>query len=333
MGLVAETATSFPGNTGVLPADCAKLPEILRLNGYSTAHFGKSHEVAVWEISPSGPLTRWPTLSGFDKFYGFLGGETNQWSPAIYDGVTPVDNPRKGDPHYHFMKDMTDQAIKWIRAQQSLTPDKPFFVYFVPGAVHAPHHVPESYIDKHRGRFDAGWDAIRKQIFEKQKQLGVIPPDAKLADKPKGIKDWDDLSAEERKLFAHQAAVFAAYLDMADAEIGRLIDTIQSLGELDNTLIIYITGDNGTSPEGGMNGRFNEMTYFNGVEEKIEDLLKHVNEWGGPSTYPHMAAGWAVCFDSPFTWTKQIASNYGGTRQGLVVHWPARIKAKGELRK
>ncbi|MEO8495482.1 MAG: arylsulfatase [Planctomycetota bacterium] len=332
MGSITETATAFPGNTGVLPADCAKLPEILRLNGYSTAHFGKCHEVAAWEISPSGPLTRWPTLSGFDKFYGFLGGETNQWSPAIYDGVTPVDNPTKGDPNYHFMNDMTTQAINWIRAQQSLTPEKPFFTYFVPGATHAPHHVPKSYIEKQAGKFDAGWDVIRNQIFENQKRLGVIPKDTKLAAKPADIKDWADLSADEQKLFAHQAEVFAAYVEMADIEIGRLVDAIDELGELDNTMIVFIAGDNGTSAEGGMNGMYNEMTYFNGVQEKVEDMLQHLNEWGGPSTYPHMAAGWAVCFDSPFTWTKQVPSNYGGTRQGTVIHWPARIKSQNGLR-
>ncbi|TWT67699.1 Arylsulfatase [Posidoniimonas polymericola] len=332
MGSITEIATSFPGQTGKLPESCAKLPETLRLNGYSTAHFGKCHEVAAWEISPSGPLTRWPTLSGFDKFYGFLGGETNQWSPAIYDGVTPVDDPAKGDPDYHFMNDMTTQAINWVRSQQSLTPDKPFFVYFAPGATHAPHHVPQSYIDKHKGAFDEGWDVIRKRIFENQKRLGVIPADAELADKPKDIKDWDDLSDDERKLFSRQAEVFAAFLDMTDAEIGRLIDAVEKMGELDNTLIVFMAGDNGTSAEGGMIGMYNEMTYFNGVEETVPDMLKHYDEWGGPSTYPHMAAGWAVCFDSPFMWTKQVPANYGGTRQGTVVHWPNGIKAKGELR-
>lgn len=332
MGSITEIATSFPGQTGKLPESCAKLPEVLRLNGYSTAHFGKCHEVAVWEISPSGPLTRWPTMSGFDKFYGFLGGETNQWSPAIYDGVTPVDNPAKGNPDYHFMNDMTTQAINWIRAQQSLTPEKPFFTYFVPGATHAPHHVPDSYIKKHQGKFDVGWDVIRRQIFENQQRLGVIPANAQLVPKPKDIKDWADLSADEKKLFARQAEVFAAYLDMCDFEIGRLIDAIDSIGELENTLIVFIAGDNGTSAEGGMRGMYSEMTYFNGVEEKVSDMLEKYDEWGSPSTYPHMAAGWAVCFDSPFTWTKQVASNYGGTRQGTVIHWPDRIKAKGELR-
>lgn len=332
MSSITEIATSFPGATGMIPHDCAMLPETLRLNGYSTAHFGKDHLTATWETSPSGPLARWPTMRGFDKFYGFLGGETNQWSPSIFDGVTPVDDPTKGDPNYHFMNDMTTKSIEWIRTQQSLTPDKPFFVYFAPGATHAPHHVPQSYIDKYHGKFDEGWDVIRQRIFENQKKLGVIPANTKLAGKPADIKDWATLSADEKKLFARQAEVFAAYVDMADAEIGRLIDAIDELGELDNTLVFYIAGDNGTSAEGGMNGLFNEMTYFNGVEEKVADMLKHLDEWGGPSTYPHMAAGWAVCFDSPFMWTKQVASNYGGTRQGMVTHWPSRIKAKGEVR-
>lgn len=334
MGSITEFATAFPGQTGVLPNSCAKLPEILRLNGYSTAHFGKCHEVAVWEISPSGPLTRWPTQSGFDKFYGFLGGETNQWSPAVYDGVTPVDDPSHGDPNYHFMSDMTTQAIRWIQAQQSLTPDKPFFTYFVPGATHAPHHVPESYIEKYHGAFDAGWDVIRQQIFERQKQLGVIPADADLAPKPADIKDWADLSADEQRLFARQAEVFAGFLDMCDTEIGRLIHAIEELGELDNTMIVFIAGDNGTSAEGGFNGLYNEMTYFNQepAGSSVETMLQHYDDWGSPSTYPHMSAGWAVCLDTPFTWTKQVASNYGGTRQGMVIHWPDRIKAQGELR-
>lgn len=332
MSSITEIATSFPGATGMIPADCAMLPEILRLNGYNTAHFGKDHLTATWETSPSGPLARWPTMRGFDKFYGFLGGETNQWSPAIYDGVTPVDNPAKGDPDYHFMNDMTTQSINWIKNQQSLTPDKPFFVYFAPGAVHAPHHVPKQYIDKYKGKFDEGWDVIRRRIFENQKKLGVIPQGTKLAAKPADIKDWADLSADEKKLFARQAEVYAAYVDMTDTEIGRLVGAIDELGELDDTLIFYIAGDNGTSAEGGMHGLFNEMSYFNGVTESVDDMLEHLDEWGGPTTYPHMSAGWAVCFDSPFAWTKQVASNYGGTRQGMVVHWPKRIKGHGEVR-
>ena len=329
---ITEVATSFPGATGQLPADVASIGTMLRLNGYSTGAFGKWHETAVWEISPSGPLTRWPNLQGFDKFYGFLGGETNQWSPMIYDNLNPVEPPE--DPDYHFMKDMTTQSINWVRFQQSLTPDKPFFIYFTPGAVHAPHHVPKDYIAKYKGKFDAGWDVIRQQIYERQLKTGVIPKNTKLADKPDDIEDWNNLTAKQKKLFARQAEVFAAYVDMADAETGRLIQAIEDLGELDNTLIFYIAGDNGTSAEGMMNGLFNEMTYFNDEPKgsDVDFMLEHYDDWGGPTTYPHMAAGWAVCFDSPFTWTKQVASNYGGTRQGLAVHWPKGIKARGELR-
>jgi arylsulfatase len=329
---IAEVATSFPGATGMLPDDVAGIGEMLSLNGYSTAAFGKWHETAVWEISPSGPMTRWPNHQGFDEFYGFLGGETNQWSPAVYHNQNRVETP--DDPDYHFMNDIATKSVEWIRFQQALTPDKPFFVYFAPGAVHAPHHVPQSYIDKHKGSFDEGWDVIRERIFEQQKQLGVIPGNAKLAAKPADIKDWDDLSADEQKLFARQADVFAAYLDMADHETGRLIQAIEDMGELDNTLIFYIAGDNGTSAEGVMNGLYNEMTYFNNEPKgsDVEFMLQYYDEWGGPTTYPHMAAGWAVAFDSPFTWTKQVASNYGGTRNGMVVHWPDRIQGQGDLR-
>ena len=329
---ITEVATSFPGATGMLPNDVAGIGEMLRLNGYSTAAFGKWHETAVWEISPSGPFARWPNLQGFDEFYGFLGGETNQWAPGLFHNQNRVETP--DDPDYHFMNDMATKSIEWIRFQQALTPDKPFFVYFAPGAVHAPHHVPKSYIDKQKGQFDEGWDVIRERIFEQQKKLGVIPKDTKLAKKPDDIKDWKDLSDKEKKLFARQAEVFAAYLDMTDHETGRVIQAIEDMGELDNTLIFYIAGDNGTSAEGVMNGLYNEMTYFNNEPKgsDIDFMLKHYDNWGDPTTYPHMAAGWAVCFDSPFTWTKQVASNYGGTRNALVVHWPDRIKGKGEMR-
>ena len=329
---ITEVATSFPGATGQLPNDVASIGEILRLNGYSTSAFGKWHETAVWEISPSGPMTRWPNMSGFDEFYGFMGGETNQWSPSIYHNQNPIDTP--DDPDYHFMNDMTTKAINWMRFQQSLTPDKPFLMYFAPGAVHAPHHVPKKYIDQFAGQFDEGWDEIRERIYRRQLELGVIPEGTKLADKPEAIQDWDTLSADEKKLFARQAEVFAGFLHMTDVEIGRLVDAIEEMGELDNTLIFYIAGDNGTSAEGGMNGLYNEMTYFNEEPQgsNVEFMLKYYDEWGSPSTYPHMAAGWAVCFDSPFMWTKQIASNYGGTRQGLTVHWPKGIKSQGELR-
>jgi arylsulfatase A-like enzyme len=329
---ISEVATSFPGATGMLPDDVAGIGEMLRLNGYSTAAFGKWHETAVWEISPSGPMARWPNYQGFDEFYGFMGGETNQWSPAVYHNQNRVETP--DDPDYHFMNDMATKSIEWIRFQQALTPDRPFFVYFAPGAVHAPHHVPQSYIDNWKGKFDEGWDVIRNRIFEQQKKLGVIPKNTKLADKPADIKDWADLSKKEQKLFARQAEVFAAFLEMTDFETGRLIQAIEDMGEMDNTLIIYIAGDNGTSAEGGMEGLYNEMTYFN-QEPKgsdIDFMMQHYDAWGGPTTYPHMAAGWAVAFDSPFMWTKQVASNYGGTRNPLVMRWPDRIKAKGEMR-
>lgn len=329
-GSIAETATTFPGQTGQRPNSVTPVAEMLRLNGYSTAAFGKSHETAAWEVSPSGPTDRWPTRSGFDKFYGFMGGETNQWAPLIYDGMTQVEPSH--DPNYNFMTDMTNQAIKWVQAEKSLTPDKPFFVYFAPGATHAPHHVPKEWIAKYKGKFDQGWDKLREETLARQIKLGVVPPGTKLAPKPEVIKDWNTLSPDEKKLFAHQMEVFAGFGEYADTEIGRLIQAIQETGQLDNTLIFYIVGDNGASAEGGMAGLYNENTYFNGVRETVSDILKHYDELGGPTTYPHYAAGWAVAGDTPFTWTKQVASNYGGTRNGMVIHWPKGITAKGELR-
>jgi len=330
MGSITETATAFPGQTGQRPNSVAPLAEMLRLNGYSTAAFGKSHETAAWELSPSGPTDRWPTRSGFDKFYGFIGGETNQWAPLLYDGMTQVE-PSK-DPNYHFMTDMTNQAIDWVGYQKSLTPDKPFFIYFAPGATHAPHQVPKAWIAKYRGQFDQGWDKLREETLARQKRLGVVPVETKLAPKPAAIKDWAALTPDEKKLFARQMEVFAGFGEYADTEIGRLIKAIEETGQLDNTLIFYIVGDNGASAEGGMVGLYNEMTYFNGVHETVQDILKHYDELGGPTTYPHYAAGWAVAGDTPFTWTKQVASSYGGTRNGMVIHWPKGIRAKGELR-
>ena len=330
MGSITETATAFPGQTGQRPNSVTPLAEMLRLNGYSTAAFGKSHETAAWEVSPSGPTDRWPTRSGFDKFYGFIGGETNQWAPLLYDGMNQVEPSH--DPNYNFMTDMTNHAIDWMQYQKSLTPDKPFFIYFAPGATHAPHHVPKEWIAKYKGKFDQGWDAVREETLARQIKLGVVPPGTKLAPKPEAIKDWATLSPDEKKLFARQMEVFAAFGEYADTEVGRLVKAIESTGELDNTLIFYIVGDNGASAEGGMNGLYNEMTYFNGVTESVQDILKHYDELGGPTTYPHYAAGWAVAGDTPFTWTKQVASSYGGTRNGMVTHWPKGIAAKGELR-
>jgi arylsulfatase A-like enzyme len=330
MGGITEIATAFPGNTGQRPDNVAPLAEMLRLNGYSTAFFGKNHETAAWEVSPSGPTNRWPTRSGFDKFYGFIGGETDQWAPTLYEDMTLI-----GTPHYqgyNFMTDMADHAIAWMKFQKSLTPDKPFFIYFAPGAVHAPHHVPKEWIEKEKGRFDQGWDKMREETLARQIAMGVVPQGTKLAGKPEAIKDWGKLTPDEQKLFARQMEVYAAFCEYCDYEIGRLFDAVGETGQADNTLIFYILGDNGTSAEGGMNGMFNEMTFFNGVQESVQDMLKHYDEWGGPTTYPHMAAGWAVAGDTPFMWTKQIPSNYGGTRNGMIVSWPKRIKAVNQVR-
>lgn len=330
MGFITEMATGLPGGTGEIPAEVAPVAEMLRLNGYSTGAFGKWHETAVWETSISGPFDRWPTRQGFDKFYGFLGGETNQWAPFIYDGTHPVELPE--DSNYHFMNDMTNQAVAWMKFQKAMTPDKPYFMYFAPGATHAPHHVPQSYIDKWKGKFDGGWDAMRQQILDRQIKLGIVPKGTKLAPKPEAIQQWDKLSADEKKLFTRQAETFAGFLDMTDHEIGRLLDAVEATGQADNTMIIFVYGDNGTSAEGGANGMFSEMTYFNGVQESVQDMLKKVDKWGGPETYPHMAAGWAVMFDTPYSWTKQIASDPGGTKVGMAIRWPKGIKANGGLR-
>jgi arylsulfatase A-like enzyme len=330
MGSITETATAFPGQTGQRPNSVAPLAEMLRLNGYSTAAFGKSHETAAWEVSPSGPTDRWPTRSGFDKFYGFIGGEANQWAPGLYEGLNKIETPRS--PNYHLMTDLANQAIKWTNSQKSLTPDKPFFTYFAPGATHAPHHVPKEWIAKYKGKFDQGWDKVREETLARQIKLGVVPEGTKLAPKPEAIKDWAKLSADEKKLFARQMEIFAGFGEYADYEVGRVVQAIEDLGQLDDTLVFYIVGDNGASAEGTMNGLFNEATYFNGVPETVQDILKHYDELGGPNSYGHYAAGWAVAGDTPFTWTKQVAGSYGGTRNGMVVHWPKGIAAKAEIR-
>lgn len=324
-GSIMETATAYPGNTGRIPNRVAPLAEMMRLNGYSTAAFGKWHETAAWETSISGPFDRWPTHQGFDKFYGFIGGETDQWSPLIFDGTKRINPPRTEG--YHFTEDMTNQAINWMKAQQSLTPDKPFFMYFATGATHAPHHVPKDWIEKFHGQFDDGWDAVREASYLRQKEAGIIPANTVLPPRPEDIAAWEDLPDENKTLFRRQAEVFAGFVGHTDHHVGRLIDTIEAIGEMDNTLVFYIAGDNGTSAEGGMVGMFNEMTYFNGVEEKVDDLIKLIDKWGSPDTFPHMSAGWAVAFDSPFKWTKQVASDFGGTRNGMVVHWPDGIDA------
>jgi arylsulfatase len=330
MGFITEMGTGFRGATGEIPNSVAPLAEILRLNGYSTGAFGKWHETAVWETSVSGPFDRWPTRQGFDKFYGFIGGEANQWAPFLHDGVTTVEIPN--DPDYHLMTDMTDNAAAWLKFQKAVTPDKPFFIYFAPGAVHAPHHVPKEWIAKWHGAFDQGWDKIREETLARQIAMGIVPAGTTLAPKADAIKNWDALTEDEQTLFKRQAEVFAAFMEYTDHEIGRLFDSINEIGQLENTLIFYIAGDNGTSGEGGEHGMFNEYTYFNRVPEKVEDMLKLLDKWGGPETYPHMSAGWAVAFNSPFGWMKQVPSDFGGTRNGMVVHWPKGIQSKDGIR-
>jgi arylsulfatase A-like enzyme len=330
MAFITEMATGFPGGTGEIPQNVAPVAEMLRLNGYSTGAFGKWHETATWETSVSGPMDRWPHRQGFDKFYGFFGGETNQWAPFVYDGTHVVELSE--DPNYHFMNDMTNQAIAWMKYQKALTPDKPYFMYFAPGATHAPHHVPQRYIDKWKGKFDAGWDAMRQQILDRQIAKGIVPKGTKLAPKPDAIQNWESLTTDQKKLFTRQAETFAGFLDMTDEEIGRLVNAVEESGQADNTMIIFVYGDNGTSAEGGTNGMYSEMTYFNGVQESVEDMLKKYDKWGSPETYPHMAAGWAVMFDAPYQWTKQMGSDFGGTKVGMAIRWPKGIKANGGVR-
>jgi len=332
VGSVMEIATGFPGNQGQRPDNAKYVAETLRQNGYSTAAFGKWHETAAWEVSVSGPFFRWPTNSGFDKFYGFIGGETNQWDPVIFDGVTKVE--KKDNEDYHFTTDMTDEAIKWVKFQHAMTPDKPFMIYYATGAVHAPHHAPKEWIGKYKGQFDDGWDALREKTLARQKELGVIPENTKLAPKPEDIPDWDKLTDNEKKLFALQMEAFAGFTGHTDNEVGRLVAAIDEMGVLDNTLFIYIMGDNGSSAEGGLTGTYNELIHLNGIfdAETTEGMLEKADLWGGPESFPHYSASWAVATDVPFTWTKQMAADYGGTRNGMVMHWPNGINSKGEIR-
>jgi arylsulfatase A-like enzyme len=332
MGGVTEIATSAPGYSSVRPKSAAPLAETLKLNGYSTAQFGKCHEVPVWETGPMGPFNQWPTGSGFEHFYGFIGGETNQWSPALYKDTVPVDPDP--DPNYHLTVDLTDHAIEWIGQQRVLMPDKPFFVYFAPGATHAPHHVPKEWADKYKGKFDQGWDKLREEIFARQKQLSVVPKDAELTKRPAEIPAWDEMDPKLKPVLAREMEIYAGFLEHLDHHIGRLIDSLEKLQVLDNTLIYLIIGDNGASAEGTINGTFNEQFMLNGAAEveTPEFLLERVNDFGGPKAYNHYAVGWAHAMDTPYQWTKQIASHWGGTRNGTIVHWPKGIRAKGEVR-
>jgi len=335
MGGITEIATSAPGYNSIRPNTAAPLAETLKLNGYSTAQFGKCHEVPVWETSPLGPFDSWPTGGGgFEHFYGFIGGETNQYAPAIYDGTTPVEPDRTPEEGYHFTEDMTDRAIDWIREQRALMPDKPIFVYFAPGATHAPHHVPPEWSDKYKGRFDEGWDALRERTLARQKELGIVPEDAELTARAAEIPAWDDMPDGLKPVLARQMEVYAGFLEHTDHHIGRLIDALVDLGILDETLVYYIVGDNGASAEGTPNGCFNELAILNGAFglETVEFMASRIDDFGTPHAYNHYAVGWAHAMDAPYQWTKQIASHWGGTRNGTIVHWPAVIRASGEIR-
>ena len=326
-GAIMELATAFPGNTGIRPNSVTPLAEILRLNGYSTAAFGKYHETPPWEVSVSGPYDRWPTRSGFDKFYGFIGGETNQWAPAVFDGVTRVEVPHT--PNYHFTTDMTDQAIGWAKFQHAMTPEKPFYMYFATGATHAPHHAPKEYIEKYRGKFDEGWDRLRERTLARQIEMGVVPAGTKLTPRPAEIPAWDPLTADQKRLFARQMEAFAGFAEHTDHEVGpsRRSRSRRS-GQLDNTIFFYIVGDNGASAEGGPDGSYNEILALNGIVSDVSSQLSHIDDWGGPTTFPHFSIGWAHAMNTPFQWTKQVASHFGGTRNPMVLSWPARIKAR-----
>ena len=335
MGSITETATSAPGNSSVRPNTKAPLAMTLKLNGYSTAQFGKCHEVPVWQSSPMGPFDAWPSAGGgFETFYGFIGGENNQWDPALYSGTTPIEPPGTEEDGYHLTEDLADKTISWVRQQKALMPDKPFFVYFAPGATHAPHHVPKEWADKYGGQFDDGWDAQRERTFARQQELGVIPADAQLTVRHDEIPAWDDMDDELKPVLAREMEVYAGFLEHTDHHVGRLIDAIEDLEILDDTIIYYIIGDNGASAEGTLNGAFNEMANFNGMAEleTPEFLVSKIDEFGSPSSYNHYAVGWAWAMNTPFQWTKQVASHWGGTRNGTIVHWPNGIEEKGGLR-
>ena len=335
MGGITEIATSAPGYDSVLPNTMSPLARTLKLNGYSTAQFGKCHEVPVWQTSPVGPFNAWPTAGGgFEYFYGFIGGEANQWYPSLFEGTTPVEPKKTPEEGYNLVEDMTDKACAWISQQKALAPDKPFFVYFAPGATHAPHHVPKEWADKYKGKFDGGWDKLREETFARQLKMGVIPADCKLTARPKEIPAWDDMPEALKPVLRRQAEVYAGFMEYTDHHVGRLFDGLEKLNILDNTLIFYIIGDNGASAEGTLNGTYNEMLNFNGMAaiESPEFLSARIDKWGDPDSYPHYAVGWAHAMDTPYQWTKQVASHWGGTRNGTIVQWPKGIQSKNEMR-
>jgi arylsulfatase len=331
-GVIIEMATGYPGYTGIIPKSTATIAEMLRDNGYATAMLGKAHNTPETEISPAGPFDNWPTGQGFDYFYGFNQGETNQYFPTLYRDTTPVPQPKAAEQGYQFTEDMTNEAIAWIGNEQAANPEKPWFVYFSTAGVHAPHQVTPDWREKFKGKFDYGWDRQRELTYAKQLGMGIIPQGTKLTPRPKEIPAWDEQSADAKKVYARLMENYAAYMAYTDHEVGRLIDSLEASGQLDNTLVIYVVGDNGASAEGGLEGTFSELASLLGVQLGLESTINRIDEIGGPTSEPHVPVGWAWAMDAPFQWTKQVASHFGGTRNALVVHWPKGIHAKGEIR-
>jgi arylsulfatase A-like enzyme len=331
-GVVGEMATGFPGYTGVVPRSCAFVSEILSQNGYATGWWGKNHNVPDNRTSAAGPFDNWPTQRGFDHFYGFLGGMTDQFYPALYRGTTPVEATKKPEEGYHLTTDLVDDCIAWMRLQKTIAPERPFFVHFAPGAVHGPHQPPLHWRGRNKGRFDMGWDRYREQVHRRQLELGVIAPGTQLTPRPSEVPAWDSFGSREQELFARQMENFADFHEHTDHEIGRLVDALEEMREFDNTLFIYLLGDNGSSAEGGLTGTMNEMATMSGLAPPIEDGLARIDHLGLPGTSPHYAVGWAWAGDTPFKWMKQVASHFGGTRNGMVVTWPAWIADAGAKR-
>src|SRR5499427_5313958 len=327
---ITEVATGYDGYCCILPRSCGTVGEVLRQNGYMTAWIGKNHNTPTWETSAAGPCDRWANGLGFDYFYGFNGGDMHHYNPVLFEDHQLV--PPSKDPDYHLTKDLADHAITWVRKVKSIAPERPFFLYVAPGATHAPHHAPKDWSAKFKGRFDMGWDAYREQTLERQKQLGVVPKDTKLTTRSRGLPAWDSLNADQKRLYARMMEVFAGFGAQVDREMGRVVDAVKQLPDADNTLFIYIAGDNGSSAEGGLEGSVNENLYFNGISEKWQDNLKVIDELGGPKHFNHFPSAWAHAMNTPFQWTKQVASHFGGTRNPMIVSWPARIQDRGGMR-
>lgn len=332
MGVTTEMASAAPGYSGIRPRSAATLAQVLRGNGYNTAAFGKWHQTPARDVSAAGPFDRWPTGEGFEKFYGFMCAEMNHWYPVLFDGTTPVEPTKKPEDGYHLSADLVDQAIDWIRTQRTLNPDSPFFTYLPFGATHAPYHVPREYRDKYRGKFDHGWDEQREITLRRQKELGVVPEDAELAPWADGVPHWDELSSNEQRSAAALMELYAGFAEHTDAQIGRLVDELEKLGELDNTMIMYVLGDNGGSAEGGLGGTLNEHRQASGIEDSPEYILEHREELGDASTHAHYPVGWALAMNTPYQWTKQVASHFGGTRDGMIMHWPRGVADPGSVR-